>query len=199
MNLLWLGRYTTRALETIELALGVVRHTALGSSSPKAWEGLFGTLPRPQEALSWLLWILIGTEDPPGLRFSLNKAKEDAICLRGLLGERGVVFINTALEETVGLKDFSILTGLPRVISPILGLLADAQKKLDKEGAWMLSIGESLEALDIRLRIKDLEGSLRAALRVNEILRVGTVWVPPIEELDLKDADRVYGAIEHAL
>jgi len=57
-----------------------------GFSWPKAYEGLLGRLPLAQEAIPWFLDTVVRQEEPPGVGFALKVAREDAICLRGLLG-----------------------------------------------------------------------------------------------------------------
>lgn len=199
LNLFWLGRYTTRTLGTLTLGLEVLRCLARGFPWPKAYEGVLGRLPLAQEALPWFLDTVVRQEEPPGVGFALKMAREDAICLRGLLGTKAVTLVNLAGQEAMAIQESNVLQAPQRILAFGNALLVHTKERLGAEWAWMFELGGVVEALDLRLSVLDMEGALHAASRLNGLFQENGLAIAPLEQLTLPSLEEKVHAFERML
>lgn len=199
LNLFWLGRYTARTLETFTLGLEVVRCLARALPWSKAYEGLLGKLPLAQEALPWFLDTVVRQEEPPGVGFALKMAREDAFCLRGLVGTKAIVLVNLARQEAMAVQGSNMLQTSQRILAFGNSLLVHTKERLGAQGAWIFELGGVVEALDARLRVRDMKGALHAASRLDTLFQENGVVIAPKEELGLPSLEEKVRAFEHML
>ena len=199
LNLFWLGRYAARTLETLTLGLEVVQCLARALPWPKAYEGLLGKLPLAQEALPWFLDTVVRQENPPGIGFALKMAREDAFCLRGLVGTKAIVLVNLARQEAMAVQESNVLQASQRILAFGNSLLFYIKDRLGARGAWIFELGKAVEALDARLRVLDMKGALHAASRLDTLFQENGVVIAPKEELGLPSLEEKVRAFEQML
>lgn len=199
INIFWLGRYTARSLETLTLGLEVVRWSARELPWQKAYDGLLGNLPLAQDVLPWFFDTVVRQEQPPGIRFALRMAREDALCLRGLVGTKAITLVNLALQEVMTFPDSNLLLASQRILAFGNGLFFCVKERLGEEKAWVLELGRAVEVLDVRLRVRDLKGALQGTSRINALLKENGVALAPLEDLRLQSLEEKVCAFEHML
>jgi len=64
-----------------------------------------------------------------------------------------------------------VLQAPQRILAFGNALLVHTKERLGAEWAWMFELGGAVEALDLRLRVLDMEGALHAASRLNSLSR----------------------------
>jgi hypothetical protein len=152
-----------------------------------------------QEALPWFLDTVVRQENPPGIGFALKMAREDAFCLRGLVGTKAIVLVNLARQEAMAVQESNVLQASQRILAFGNSLLFYIKDRLGARGAWIFELGKAVEALDARLRVLDMKGALHAASRLDTLFQENGVVIAPKEELGLPSLEEKVRAFEQML
>jgi hypothetical protein len=126
-------------------------------------------------------------------------AREDAICLRGLLGTKAVTLVDLAGQEAMAIRESNVMQSPQRILAFGNALLVHTKERLGAEWAWMFEVGRAVEALALRLSVLDTEGALHATSRLNGLFRENGLAIAPLEQLALPSLEEKVRAFERML
>jgi hypothetical protein len=99
----------------------------------------------------------------------------------------------------MAVQEFNMFQASQRILAFGDSLLFHVKERLGARGAWIFELGGAVEALDTRLRVRDMEGALHAASRLDALFQENGLLIAPKEELGLPSLEEKIRALEHML
>lgn len=155
-KLLWLGRYVERSYTTLLFILAT--YDAALDSTEGNWKGQLEELGFDQDNDDPVLFFrecLFSPELPASIHYSMNRAYDNAVALRDVIGTEGVAYIQLAADDIDRAEvSTSPLLDLQTVIDWIMAFKGSCDDYVVNDAARnVLKCGMSVERIDLYVRL----------------------------------------------